>query len=119
MKIVKAKIKEGKCYILENEGEEQLADDVILMVLGKGDSEGFALLDKDKAIYIAQTQSDLQETIDELIGICEQLIDICGIKPVMTVTGQATGNPATPPEMIAAKPKIENIKSKLEQFKPK
>lgn len=107
MKLIPAKIIDGKLHL-----EEVVTEDVILLNQGVGDSEGQVFITDTHAIYIVNTQPDLQFAIDQLKEICEQLITI-GNSEYMTGAEKAVFG--TPLAGVASS--SESIKQALEEVK--
>lgn len=109
MKLLPAKIEGGKLII-----EEQEVNDVILLSQGAADSTGQVIITDTHAIYIVNTQPDLQFAIDEMKAICDQLKAVGDSQYMISADKAVFG---TPLASIASA--AEGIKSKLDGFKLK
>ena len=67
----------GGVVEIEQGGECLPADDVLKLVAGVGDSDGFALIGQTLALYFANTQPNTQELIDKLVEVIDETIAIC------------------------------------------
>lgn len=103
-KIIKAEIKDGKLSI-----ENVNPDDVQIIGQGEKDSFGFVLFGDENCIYIANTQPDLQETINELAATCDEMATLC-----QTSIGAGTNTIDKP--FIAQAEKFQSISSKLKDM---
>lgn len=110
LNLVNAKIEESELYILQG-GEYVPANDVLKLVQGLGDSQGFALVGEALAVYFANTQGDTQTVITKLVEAIDQVIAIANTAVVKT-----PNTPAVPlsPEAAA---ELETIKAELQEVK--
>jgi hypothetical protein len=102
-----AKIENGKLLIDNKE-----AIDVTLLNQGQADSQGYVLIDNEKAIYMINTQPDLQTSIDKLIAVCGQFTAICNTELMLGGTGSAPLKPFSGQGKA-----VDGIKKELEEFK--
>ena len=86
--------------------------DVKIICNGEADSSGFVIFGKDTAIYIVNTQPDLKDTIDKLVEVCDQIIEISKTQLALGGTGSVPLMPFAP---IGSK--VEAIKKELEDKK--
>ncbi|CAH1521258.1 Whole genome shotgun sequence [Vibrio owensii] len=118
MKLLRAKIIEAQVEV-QIDGKTLKPNDVINVSAGQADSEGYLIMGDEFSIYITNTQTDAQITIDKLIELTEQAISMAGQNVVVSVSG-GSGSPAvgqTQPLDASAKSEIERIKQELEEIK--
>lgn len=107
MRVLHAEIKDQKLVI-----DGISPDDVQLLVEGEGNSKGIVILTGTDSYYLANTQPDLQETIAQLVALCDQLKTIGEYQYVIGATGQVKGTP-----LIGVSKKAGEIKSNLQKLK--
>lgn len=106
-----ARIQSGKVEIKQGE-EWYLAEDVTTLSQGNSDSQGFAVIGDSVAVYIVNTQPDLQTTINQLVAVCDQLISIGDSQYIIGATGAAFGTP-----LKSVSESSKQIKKQLEDLK--
>ena len=121
--ITKAVAKNGK--VLNKNNTE--ADDITHLTGGKGESTGFIIIQKASSIYIPNDLADKEATIEQLIKLNQELIEVCTtLVSVITPIGTAMitpvpGQAGLPSGLIPGfsghmefQSNINNIKEKLE-----
>ncbi|EHN70913.1 hypothetical protein [Aliivibrio fischeri] len=113
-KILEASIKDGKLLI-----EGLNPDDVKILCTGEADSTGFAIFGEDFTTYIANTQPDLNETIEKLIVLTDKMSAVAGQMVIKSVSG-GSGSPAVGVSEaldVDSKKEFDKIKKELEDLK--
>ena len=107
MIIKQAQIKDGKLSI---DGVE--VDDITLMSRGAGDSSGQVIIGDGIALYLVDTQPDLQYIMNQLSDVCDQLKTIGDNQYVTGANGQVMGTP-----LKSVSSKASDIKNKIKDLK--
>lgn len=108
MQLLLAELKGGVVYI---DGEP--ASDVKFLCGGETDSVGRVLITESESIYIVDTQPDLMLVIEQMKGICDQLVTVGNHSYVVGAMGQVNGQP-----LLSVANSAESIKNYLDGFKP-
>lgn len=107
MIILPAQIRDGRLLI-----EGANADDVLILSAHEADSDGFAILDKERTIYIVNTQPDLRRVMQKIGDLCDQVKAIGDQTIYIQGDGSKPMNPYQSAGDAAA-----GIKSELENMK--
>lgn len=110
-----ARVVDGVVQI-EQGGEFLPAEDVIIQGQGLADSSGYAVIGEAIALYFVNTQPDLQETIDQLIAVTSEIINVLDAQFLIGANTPVFGQNV---DLQAIKPAIESIKTDLENLELK
>lgn len=110
MRVFDCEVSGGVATITNADGLKIEVTDVILICDGVSKSNGKLVISSDGAVYIANTQPDLSETMDKIISLCEKLSTLCS-------TSIGAGSATIDQPFITLKPEFESIKSELEAKK--
>lgn len=94
-----------------------------LMSEGKAPSNGILLIERDKAIYLPFSVSDLKTTLEKVSAALQQVstalqnLDAASIKAVSGGSGAPAVGVTTPPAATGQISQINSIKSELDALK--